>query len=203
MNFIFKYYNKIIDKLVVYTNSKHALYILIIVAFTESSFFIIPPDLLLIPMAFAVPSKALIYALITTISSVLGGLFGYAIGYFAYDGILKGTIEVFGYTHKFELFQNFYNNYGILSVFIAGFTPIPYKIATIASGIFKGNILLFLLASFASRGLRFFLLAFLIKFYHSRGKDFIKKNFKQLIILTSILIFIIIFAYIIYNQVVR
>ncbi len=200
MNFLKKCYLSCYNLALSYTKSRYALYILILTAFTESSFFILPPDILLIPMAFAVPSKALFYALITTISSVLGGIFGYALGYYAYDGFLKSAIDFLGYSNKFNQFQNIYNNYGILAVFVAGFTPIPYKIATIASGIFKANLIPFIITSLLSRGLRFFLLAFIIKFYHTRGKDYIVKNFKQLSILFSILIILIVFAYIIYQQ---
>ncbi len=200
MNFLKKCYMSCYNLAVSYTNSKYALYILILTAFTESSFFLLPPDVLLIPMAFAVPSKALFYAFITTISSVFGGIFGYVLGYYAYDGFLKSTIEFLGYSNKFAEFQSFYNNYGVLAVFIAGFTPIPYKIATIASGIFKANIIPFVVASLCSRGLRFFLLAFIIKFYHTRGKDYIVKNFKQLSILFSIIIILFVFLYIMYQQ---
>jgi membrane protein YqaA with SNARE-associated domain len=191
-----KWFSKIHDKMVFYANSKYAIYILILVAFTESSFFLLPPDILLILMAISIPQKALLYALITTISSVLGGVFGYFLGYFTYDSFLNALINSFGYEHKFEAFKSFYLQYDIFAIFIAGFTPIPYKIATISSGIFKANLVSFIVVSFLSRGLRFFILAFLIKNYYESGKELISKHFNKIILISSLLLIILVVLFV-------
>lgn len=179
---------KIHEKMVTYAQSKYAIYILMLIAFTESSFFLLPPDILLIIMALAIPQKAFFYAFITTIFSVAGGILGYIIGYFTYDTFLSAFIQSIGYEHKFEAFKAFYLDYDIFAIFIAGFTPIPYKIATISSGIFKANLLSFILISFVSRGLRFFILSLLIKTYYKSGKDLVLKHFNKIILTFSILI---------------
>ncbi|XWO13945.1 cytochrome B [Candidatus Hepatincola sp. Pdp] len=178
-----------------YTRSKYATYILFIVAFTESAFFVIPPDALLIPMAFVRPNKAFFYALITTIGSVLGGAFGYVLGYFVFDSIGQHIINYFGYQDKFLYFENLYNHYGVVITFIAGFSPIPYKIATLSAGFVKANFVSFIVVSIISRGLRFFLLAILIKYYHNKGKNIITKYFSTIVIIISVTILIICLIY--------
>lgn len=178
-----------------YTQSKYSTYILFIVAFTESSFFVIPPDVLLIPMAFVRPSKALFYALLTTVGSVLGGVLGYALGYFVFDAIGQHIISYLGYQDKFLYFENLYNHYGIVITFIAGFSPIPYKIATLSAGFLKANLVSFIVVSIISRGLRFFLLAILIKYYHNKGKDIITKYFSTIVLIISVTILIICVIY--------
>ncbi|UQY80547.1 cytochrome B [Candidatus Hepatincola sp. Av] len=178
-----------------YTQSKYSTYILFIVAFTESAFFVIPPDVLLIPMAFVRPNKAFFYALITTMGSVLGGAFGYALGYFVFNTIGQHIINYFGYQDKFLYFENLYNHYGIVITFIAGFSPIPYKIATLSAGFVKANFISFIVVSIISRGLRFFLLAILIKYYHNKGKNIITKYFSTIVIIISVTILIICVIY--------
>jgi membrane protein YqaA with SNARE-associated domain len=197
---LYNFYYKVMNFLQVYTASKYAVPILATVAFTESSFFIIPPDVLLIPMAFAMPRKALFYALITTLFSVLGGVFGYAIGYFAYDLLIKDLIEVMHYQKHFDNFQAYYDKYGLMAIFIAGFTPLPYKVATIASGIFNMNIFYFVLVSILSRGLRFFLLATIIKLFHQKGIDYIAKYFKHIMIGSIVALLLAIILFIILKQ---
>jgi membrane protein YqaA with SNARE-associated domain len=188
--------NELRDNIIMCSKSKYALIILIIVAFTESSFFVIPPDVLLFAMAMAVPSRAFFYAFVTMVSSVLGGLFGYLIGYLFFDMFIFEYISSHPkYLAAFNQFKDFYNSYSFMATFIAGFTPIPYKIATIASGAFQANIVYFTLASIASRGLRFFLLAFVIKLFHKSGKELIIKHFKKLIIVLSLLACIIFIIY--------
>ncbi|MFL1780338.1 DedA family protein [Candidatus Hepatincolaceae symbiont of Richtersius coronifer] len=182
-----------------YSNSKYAVVILFLVAFSESSFFPIPPDLLLIPMVFAIPKKAFYYAFITSLASVLGGVFGYFIGYLFYQGFLESLIVNFGYQEHFNYFKNFYSQYGLAAIFIAGFTPIPYKIATIASGVFKANLLGFIIMSLLSRGLRFFLLAGIAALYQKQGAQIVKRHFKIIFLLISVLVFIGAAVYLIYK----
>lgn len=132
-------------------------------SFAESSFFPIPPDVLLMPMSLAKPERAFWFAWITTIASVLGGLLGYAIGYWLLD-VIYPLIEQMNYVAKYEQAMAFFDEYGIWVVFIAGFSPIPYKVFTIAAGAANMALLPFIVASFIGRGLRFFLVASLMKY---------------------------------------
>ena len=186
-----KIYNKIMD----YSKGKYASVILAIVAFTESSFFLIPPDVFIISMVFANGKKFLKIAMIATLFSVLGGIFGYIIGYFLYDAIAVSIIEKFHLQMSIEKFKMFYDKYGMLSVFIAGFTPIPYKVATILSGFLHMNIYYFVLISVLSRGIRFFLVATLIKIFEEKAKKFIESHLgwvSLIIVVVIIGIFVII-----------
>ena len=196
----YNFYHNSLKLLYAYTTSKYAVPILACVAFAESSFFIIPPDVLLIPMAFAMPRKALFYALITTLFSVLGGIFGYAIGHFAYDLVIKDLVEIMHYQKQFDTFQAYYDKYGLMAIFVAGFTPLPYKVATIASGVFNMNIFSFVLISLLSRGLRFFLLAIIIKLFHKKGLEYISKYFKHIMIGSIIALVVGIILFIIFKQ---
>ena len=127
---------------------KWALPVLCAISFIESSFFPIPPDLFLIPLILTCRSKAFKIALYTTISSVLGGFFGYAIGYFLYETIGVAILNFYNAVEKFEDFKSYYNQYGSWIVFGAGITPFPYKIITIASGVAELNLYVFAIASF-------------------------------------------------------
>ena len=149
---------------------KYSSWILSLVSFTESSFFPIPPDILIIPMIIARRTKAWIYAFICTLSSVLGGVIGYAIGYFFFNSIGILIIEAYGLTNSFESFENYYNKYGVLIVLGGGFTPFPFKFITIASGVFNLNIFLFILTAFFARGIRFYLLAGLLFIFGEKIK---------------------------------
>src|SRR5579863_3218108 len=143
------------------------------VAFAEASFFPIPPDLLLIPMALARPARAWRFALICTIASVCGGALGYFIGYAVFDLLAKPVLDFYGYGARFEAFQAMYAEWGVWIILIKGLTPIPYKIVTIASGAAKFNFPLFMAASAATRGARFFLVATLLRFFGNPVRDFI------------------------------
>ena len=167
---------------------KYSSWILSLVSFTESSFFPIPPDILIIPMIIARRTKAWIYAFICTLSSVLGGVIGYAIGYFFFNSIGILIIEAYGLTNSFESFENYYNKYGVLIVLGGGFTPFPFKFITIASGVFNLNIFLFILTAFFARGIRFYLLAGLLFIFGEKIKNFIDQYFNILAILFFILL---------------
>ena len=168
--------------------SPYAMYFLAMVAFIESSFFPIPPDIMLIPMVLAMPDKAWKIASIATVASVLGGYFGYGIGVFGYELIAKPILEFYGYMHQFDVFQSYYHEWGAWIVFGAGITPFPYKVITIASGVVDLNLWVFSLASVLSRGMRFFLVAWLLKKYGEPMKDFIEKNLGKLSVLFLILL---------------
>lgn len=142
--------------------SRHAPISLFAVSFAESSFFPIPPDVMLAPMCLAKPEKAWRYALICTIASVLGGVLGYAIGYFLQEFGLW-LMAATGHAGGLEQFQCWYGKYGVWVILAKGLTPIPYKLVTIASGLAAFSFPIFIAASAATRGARFFLVAFIIK----------------------------------------
>ena len=154
----------------------NAIWALTGIAFIESSFFPIPPDLLLIPMVLAARTQWLKIAMVCTIASVLGGMFGYAIGYYLYDGIGRPVLEFYGYAAKFEEFQSRYNEWGAWIVFIAGTTPFPYKVITIASGVTQLDLATFTGASVLARGLRFFIVATLLWWIGPPIREFIEKR---------------------------
>ena len=154
----------------------NAIWALAAISFIESSFFPIPPDLLLIPMVLAARSQWLKIAMVCTVASVLGGMFGYAIGYYLYDGIGRPLLEFYGYAAKFENFQVRYNDWGAWIVFIAGVTPFPYKVITIASGVTKLDLATFTGASILARGLRFFVVAALLWWIGPPIREFIEKR---------------------------
>jgi len=162
---------------------RYSSYILSLISFTESSFFPIPPDILLIPMVIAKKTKAWVYAFICTFSSVLGGVVGYAIGYFFYNSIGVLIIEAYHLSSLFSTFESYYNEYGILIVLGAGFTPFPFKFITIASGVFNLNIFLFITTAIIARGLRFYLLTGLLFIFGEKIKIIIDKYFNILAIL--------------------
>ena len=166
-----------------------APWFLSLVSFIESSIFPIPPDIILIPMILANKLKAWWYALICTISSVLGGLAGYCIGAYFYSTIGIIIINYYGLTNQFDTFQSLYDKNGFWFVLAGGFTPFPFKFITIASGVFHLNIIAFVFFSFISRGLRFFLLALLLWVFGESIKKLIDKYFNILAILFFILFF--------------
>lgn len=167
---------------------RHARWWLAAISFAESSFFPVPPDVALMPMVLAERKRAFEYALICTIASVLGGIAGYAIGYFLFDTLGAWILDVYGYHEKFTAVQESYNAYGAWIVFTAGLTPIPYKIFTIASGVTQLNLAVFFIASCAARGLRFFAVAALLWWFGPPIRAFIDKYFGLLSILFVILL---------------
>ena len=171
------------------SRSKYALYVLAVISFVESSFFPIPPDILLIPMILAARQRAWLIAGVCTIASVMGGWFGYAIGMFLYDVVALPIMEFYGYVAKFDEFRQYYNDWGAWIVFGAGITPFPYKVITIASGVSGLDIWTFSIASILARGFRFFLIAALLWKYGKKMEDFIVKNLGWLSILFFVLLF--------------
>lgn len=150
-------------KVLAWARHRYALGFLAALSFAESSFFPIPPDVMLAPMSLANPKRAYWFALVTTIGSVLGGIFGYLIGHFAFD-LIEPWLHQFHYWEKYLLAKTWFNEWGFWAVFVAGFSPIPYKVFTIAAGTLSMPLLPFVLASFIGRGGRFFLVAALLSF---------------------------------------
>jgi membrane protein YqaA with SNARE-associated domain len=146
------------------------------VSFAESSFFPIPPDIVLIPMVLAERARAWWYAFVATLSSVLGGLFGYLIGAAVFDGIALPLLEFYGYSEQFQTFADWFSDQGAWIVLFAGVTPFPYKVITITSGAVGLSLPVFILASIVARGLRFFLVAGLLYFFGPAIRDFIEKR---------------------------
>ena len=154
----------------------HATWAMGTVSFVESSFFPIPPDAMLIPMALARPDKAYHFATVCTVTSVAGGILGYAIGYYLYESLGLWLMQLYGYGDKIEAFQQAYKEWGAWIIVLKGLTPIPYKIVTIASGFAHYPILPFILLSFIARGMRFYLVAFLIHRFGPRAREIIEKR---------------------------
>ena len=152
-----------------------ALWALAVVSFMESSFFPIPPDVMLIPMVLANRSKAFTIAAVCTVSSVLGGLLGYAIGYYFFETLGEWVVRTYHMQAGLTAFRDGFDRYGIWIILIKGLTPIPYKLVTIASGVAKFDLLVFGLASLATRGLRFFLVAGLLRLYGAPIRGFIER----------------------------
>ena len=173
MNLLRKLYDWTLEK----SKDPKAPWLLAIISFSESSFFPIPPDIILIPMVIANRIKAWTYATICTVSSVLGGVLGYFIGFFFYHSIGIMIIQYYSLENLFSSFESNYNDYGILIVLGAGFTPFPFKFITIASGLFSLNLPLFISVAFIARGLRFFLVAGLLKLFGNFIKNLIDRYF--------------------------
>ncbi len=168
--------NRLYARTMALASSPAAVWWLALIAFAESSFFPIPPDAMLIPMALARPDRAWRFALICTVGSVVGGALGYFIGYAVFDQLARPLIAFYGYGARFAAFQAMYAQYGLWIILIKGLTPIPYKIVTIASGAAHFDFALFMMASAATRGARFFLVATLLRFFGNPVRDFIERR---------------------------
>lgn len=164
---------------------------LFILAFMESSFFPIPPDILLIVLCVAEPEKALLFALICTAGSVIGGMFGYLIGYEGKEVILTKFFS----QRKIAKVHNLFNKYEVWAVGIAGFTPIPYKIFTITAGVFYVNFKKFVIASTIGRGLRFFTEAILIMFFGEAMINMMQKHFNLGTVMIAAAVFLLFVVY--------
>jgi len=154
----------------------HATWIMGAVSFVESSFFPVPPDVMLIPLCLARPDRAYFYATVCTLTSVAGGVLGYVIGAYLYDSVGLWLMQIYGYGDKIEAFRQAYAEWGAWIIVLKGMTPIPYKIVTIASGFADYPLIPFILLSFVARGMRFYLVAFLLHRYGPRAREIIEKR---------------------------
>ena len=154
----------------------YAEWLLGLVAFVESSFFPVPPDAMLVPMALARPERAWRYATVCTIASVAGGVLGWMIGALLYDTVGQWLISLYGYGAKAEAFREAYREWGAWIIVLKGMTPIPYKIVIITSGLANYPIIPFILLSIISRGIRFYLVAFLINRYGLQARAIIEER---------------------------
>jgi membrane protein YqaA with SNARE-associated domain len=181
-------FNRLYHWTLTLAESRHAPLALGLIAFAESSFFPIPPDVILVPMSLARPHKALVYALICTIGSVAGGLLGYAIGAFLYETVGHWLINLYGYGARVEEMRAFYAQWGWAFILVKGVTPIPYKIVTITSGVMAYSLPLFLLFSIITRGARFFILAALLDQFGERLKGLLERYFGAFILILIVTI---------------
>ena len=162
--------------------SPRAIYALAAIAFAESSFFPVPPDVILVPMSLAKPQRALHYAAICTVASVIGGIVGYGIGALLYDTVGRWLIDLYGYGARIDGLRDFYARWGWAVILVKGLTPIPYKLVTIVSGLLGYNFPLFVGLSIVTRGLRFFFLAAILNRYGEPIKAALEKHFAPFMI---------------------
>ncbi len=158
---------------------RHAEWYLAGLSFTESSFFPIPPDVMLAPMVLARPERAWRLAALTTVASVLGGLFGYLIGHYAFT-FIEPWIQRVGYTEAYQHAQEWFRAWGFWAIFIAAFTPIPYKMFTIAAGVIAMPLLPFVIASLIGRGARFFLVAGIMQWGGARMERVLRQHIDRI-----------------------
>jgi membrane protein YqaA with SNARE-associated domain len=163
-------------RVLILAGSRRAPWWLAAISFAEASFFPVPPDVLLVPMALARPRQAWHLAVICTVASVAGGALGYLIGYALFDQLAKPILAAYGYGPSFERFQATFAQYGLWVILIKGLTPIPYKIVTIACGAAKFDFVLFMAASLVTRGARFFVVAALLRVWGVQARDFIEQR---------------------------
>lgn len=167
---------RLYDRTIALAGHRHALWALAAVAFIESSVFPIPPDVLLIPMILATPSRAFGFAAVATLASVLGGMLGYAIGWGLMDAVGWPLLNFYGKADAFQTLSARFNDWGGWAVLIAGVTPFPYKVITIFSGTTGLNLPLFIGVSILARALRFFLVAALLWRFGAPVRDFIERR---------------------------
>ena len=175
-----KFIKKLYDWVLHWAETPYAIPALFILSFSESSFFPVPPDVLLITLAISLPKQAFNYALICLIGSVLGGILGYGIGLHGYETIGKPIVDFYHGEEIMNAIKLQYDQHGFLGILIAAVTPIPYKVFTIASGVCKFDFWLFIIASILGRSARFFIVAGLIWKFGSPIRDFIDKYFNFL-----------------------
>jgi membrane protein YqaA with SNARE-associated domain len=183
-------FKKLYDWTISLAESKHSTWALAAIAFAESSFFPLPPDLILLPMSLAQPKKAWFYAGICTIASVLGGILGYMIGSLLYDSVGHWIIELYGYGPRIGVLREFYAHWGWAFILVKGLTPIPFKLVTIVSGLLGYNLPLFIVISLITRAARFFLVAAAMNRFGDTFRVWLDKHFAWfIVILLAIVVF--------------
>lgn len=167
---------RLYDRTLALAAGPHAIWALLAIAFAESSFFPLPPDVLLIPMMLARPRDAWRLAALCTLASVVGGALGYAIGYFLFETVGRPILEFYHAMGRYEALKAGFDRWGVWIIIIKGMTPIPYKLVTIASGVVHFDFVAFIGASIVSRSLRFFLLALILWRFGPAARDFIERR---------------------------
>lgn len=191
-----KIFTQLYDACIRWAKHKYATYYLTILTFSESVFFPIPPDVMLAPMVISNREKAWYLAAITSIASVLGGIVGYMLGAFLYEPVVLPFIEFMSYQDKFATIVGYFDQYGVWIVFLAGFTPIPYKLFTVSAGMLAMTFWPFVIASAIGRGARFFLVAGILYF----GGEKMEQKLRQYVDAIGWAVVALIVAYIVYKQ---
>ncbi len=184
----FTWVRSLYDWVVGLSERPNAVRTLFVIAFAESSFFPIPPDVLLIPLAIGAPRRALRFAALCTVGSSLGALLGYFLGLEFYEVIGQRIVTFYSAGEQYERVQALYQQWDVVAIALAGFTPIPFKIFTITAGVFKINLITFTIVVLLSRGARFFLLGGLIWRFGPSIRNFVDRYFNLLVILFSTLL---------------
>ena len=184
----FTWVRSLYDWVVGLSERPNAVRTLFVIAFAESSFFPIPPDVLLIPLAIGNPRRALRFAALCTVGSSLGALLGYFLGLEFYEVIGQRIVAFYSVGEQYERVQALYQQWDVVAIALAGFTPIPFKIFTITAGVFKINLITFTIVVVLSRGARFFLLGGLIWRFGPNIQNFVDRYFNLLVVLFSILL---------------
>src|SRR2546429_8581363 len=179
---------RLYDWCIAAADKPYATWLIGIVAFVESSFFPVPPDAILIPMSLARPDKAWFYATVCTLSSVAGGVLGYFIGAVLYDSLGLWLMKLYGLTDQVEAFRAAYAQWGAWIILVKGRTPIPYKLVTIASGFAGYSIVMFVLLSFVARGMRFYLVAFLLNRYGAQARAILEERLGLWVSIAAVLL---------------
>ncbi len=189
-----KLFSALYERVMRWSTHRHAPRYLAGLSFAESSFFPVPPDVMLAPMALACPQRAWFFAGLTTAASALGGAFGYLIGRFAFE-FLAPLLHQYGYWESFVQAREWFAQWGFWAVFLAGFTPIPYKVFTIAAGVVAMPFAPFLIASIVGRGARFFLVAGLMKWGGTRMEHLVRTYIDRVgwIMLVAVLVLYLVF----------
>jgi membrane protein YqaA with SNARE-associated domain len=185
-------FTSLYDKCMEWARHRHAIWYLSGLSFAESSFFPVPPDVMLAPMSMARPERSMRYAALTTLASVLGGLFGYLIGLYAFD-LIEPWMQQSHYWDKYLHVRNWFDEWGFWAILIAGFSPIPYKVFTIAAGTLMMNLPLFIAGSFIGRGGRFFLVAALLAWGGPRMETRLRAYIERigwLLVITGVVAFL-------------
>ncbi len=185
---MFQFTSKIKNWLLENSDSRSARVTLGVISFAESSFFPIPPDVFLAPMVVAKPARWIRYATIVTVASVVGGIFGYMIGLVLFHSIAEPLINLYSWQDEVAKVGTLFENNSFMTIFFAAFTPIPYKVFTIVAGVFKINIFVFVAASILGRGIRFYLLAALMKYVGEKYGNLIFKYFNYILVTLIILV---------------
>jgi membrane protein YqaA with SNARE-associated domain len=191
-----KLFSRLYDKVLHWSVHRHAIWYLAGLSFAESSFFPVPPDVMLMPMALAQRHKAWYFAALTTVASVCGGVLGYLIGWLAFDSV-EPWIQQWGYADTYQQARNWFDHWGVWVVFLAGFTPIPYKIFTISAGVAGMAFIPFMLASLVGRGARFFIVAGLIVFGGEKMEGLLRQYIDRL---GWLVIGLLLVAYVVYRN---
>ena len=181
--------DRLYARILALAESRNAVPALVFVAFAEASFLPLPPDLLLIPTILARPRRAFLIAAVCTLASVTGGFLGYAIGYFLFAAIGRPVLEFYHAMERYEILKAAFAQWGVWIILLKGLTPIPFKLLTITSGVAHFSLLAFGLAALASRGLRFFLLALLLRRFGAPVRAFIER---RLMLVTSLVAAVIV-----------